>query len=117
MNTTAEQATCPRFVTFVIDRRSWLVTEMLPGQYRPPINEEREFFAAITDTLKLGGAFAAMLSEPAKDAIRSYYARKFGVCRRCQAPLGGASPEQICEPCHADEALEAAGGGAPTGEA
>lgn len=66
---------------------------------------------------KLGEAFASMLSEPAKEAIRSYCARKFGVCRRCRAPLGGESPEQICETCHADEALEAAGGGAPAGEA
>ena len=39
------------------------------------------------------------------DAIRDRYAAEFGRCRRCDAPLGGRSPERVCETCHVDEAL------------
>jgi hypothetical protein len=49
--------------------------------------------AAMVDALGLG------------DAIRNHYAAKYGKCRVCGAPLGGESPEQICEPCHAGEIL------------
>jgi hypothetical protein len=42
------------------------------------------------------------------DAIRSLVAAKYGVCRVCKSVLGGASPEQICEECHASEMLAAA---------
>ena len=34
-------------------------------------------------------------------------------CRRCDAPLSGCAPDQICETCHADEALAAVTLGAP----
>lgn len=39
------------------------------------------------------------------DRVRAEYAARFGKCRRCEAPLAGPSPEQVCEGCHADEAL------------
>jgi hypothetical protein len=51
------------------------------------------------------------------DAIRAHYAKEFGVCRTCGAALGGPSPEQICEPCHAAEALARGLGQQPPGEA
>ena len=44
------------------------------------------------------------------DRIRASYAAKYGSCRRCDAPLGGSSPERVCETCHADEALATAHG-------
>lgn len=67
---------------------------------------------------KLGRALAALVPDAARERIRASYAKKYGTCRRCEAPLSGPSPEQICEPCHTDELLErAAGGGKPTGDA
>lgn len=67
---------------------------------------------------KLGAALARLVDAAGGgDAVRARYAAKFGVCRRCEAPLGGPSPEQICEACHADELLEQASGGPPAGDA
>lgn len=51
------------------------------------------------------------------DAIRAVFAFLYGKCRVCDAPLGGPSPEKICEPCHAAEVLQAANGKPPVGEA
>lgn len=56
-----------------------------------------ERFAAGINALGLG------------DTVRAHFAAKYGVCRRCEVPLGGPSPEQVCEGCHADEALGAMG--------
>ncbi len=53
----------------------------------------------------IGTALAKASPAAVGDAVRAHYAAKFGVCRTCQAPLGGESPEQICEPCHAAEVL------------
>lgn len=64
----------------------------------------------------IGRALAALVPESMKARIRARYAQRFGTCRRCDAPLSGSSPQQICEPCHADELLERAGGG-PGGDA
>ncbi len=49
--------------------------------------------------------------------IRAHYAKAYGKCRRCDAPLGGPSPEQVCETCHADETLEGLRAGIEAGEA
>src|SRR5688572_28293124 len=38
--------------TFVIEGRSWSVSEMRPGVYRPPVNEERECTEAIVRALQ-----------------------------------------------------------------
>lgn len=51
------------------------------------------------------------------DAVRSIFAALFGKCRVCDAPLGGHSPEQICETCHAAEVLRAAMGESEEGKA
>jgi hypothetical protein len=68
----------------------------------------------------IGAAFAEGLKrtfgESVGDRIRAHYAAKYGTCRRCAAPLGGPSTEQICEECYVDETLGALGGG-PAGEA
>lgn len=66
---------------------------------------------------KFGKALAGLVPESAKKKVRADYVKRFGKCRRCEAPLGGPSPEQICEDCHADEVLEIAGGGKPAGDA
>lgn len=76
----------------------------------------------MTDWRALGAQVGAALARfvdaaGGSDRVRAHYAAKFGTCRRCAAPLGGASPEQICEACHADEVLEQASGGPPPGEA
>ncbi len=67
---------------------------------------------------KIGEAFGRGLAAAIEkhgpalaDAIRDLYASLYGKCRRCDQPLGGESPEKICEPCHAAEVLEAANGG------
>jgi hypothetical protein len=52
MNSTAQQTAYPRLVTFVIEGRSWPVTEMSPGRYRPPFNEERECIEALVGALQ-----------------------------------------------------------------
>lgn len=57
------------------------------------------------------------VAKPLADAVREHYAALYGRCRRCDAPLGGPSPEKVCEPCHAAEVLEAANGKPPEGEA
>lgn len=51
------------------------------------------------------------------DTIRGLYASAYGKCRRCDKPLGGESPDKICETCHADEVLAAANGGKNGGDA
>lgn len=45
---------------------------------------------------------------------RDMFSAAYGKCRVCDAPLGGASPDRICETCHAGEVLaQAIGGKAP----
>jgi hypothetical protein len=67
----------------------------------------------------LGEGLARLLDSipGAGDAMRAAFAKKYGVCRVCKAPLGGYSPQQICEPCHAGEVLAQGLGGGPTGDA
>lgn len=67
----------------------------------------------MTDWKKIGvvgRAIANAIPESAKDRIRADYVKRFGKCRRCEAPLSGPSPDQICTTCHADEALGRVGG-------
>lgn len=54
---------------------------------------------------EVGRAIAALIPEAAAERLRARYAAKNGVCRTCQQPLAGPSPEQICEECHTDERL------------
>jgi hypothetical protein len=60
----------------------------------------------------LGAALAKL-----RNRIRAGYAELYGVCRVCQEPMGGPSPEQICTDCHAGEAAAMAFGGGGGGEA
>lgn len=60
---------------------------------------------------RLGVALAKLVPPAAAEQIRASYAKRFGVCRVCREPLGGPSPEQICEECHAGEVLGEAIGG------
>lgn len=66
---------------------------------------------------RLGRAVAALVPESAKKRVRASYVEKYGKCRRCEAPLSGPSPEQICETCHPDELLDRAAGGKEAGDA
>lgn len=50
---------------------------------------------------KIGEAVKSWAASP----MRAIFAWAYGSCRVCAAPLGGHSPEKICEPCHAGEML------------
>ena len=51
------------------------------------------------------------------NGIRAAFASMYGVCRKCQRPLSGASPEQVCTECHASEVLARSFGGSEGGDA
>ncbi len=51
------------------------------------------------------------------DSIRAAFASMYGVCRKCQRPLSGNAPEQVCVECHANEALARSFGGSEDGDA
>ncbi len=58
---------------------------------------------------RVGRALGELCEPVIGDRVRAHYAAAYGVCRRCAAVLTGHSPEQVCEGCHVDEALGAAG--------
>ncbi len=69
-----------------------------------------------TDWRRVGESVGAAIAEGVKrlglgDMVRERFAGKYGVCRVCKEPLAGVSQEQVCEGCHADEALGVVLGG------
>lgn len=70
-----------------------------------------------TDWRAVGESFGAAVAAGIKrlglgDRVRAHFAARYGTCRVCKEPLAGASPEQVCEGCHADETLGVVLGGA-----
>lgn len=62
---------------------------------------------------RIGEAFGRGIAEGIKstgldDAVRGLFAFVYGKCRMCDQPLGGSSPDQVCETCHASEVLATA---------
>ena len=71
---------------------------------------------------RLGAAFGRWLASAIEAVelgpnVRAAYASRYGICRVCKDSLGGPSPEQICERCHAGEVCAAAFGGGPKADA